>query len=121
MMRKPAIVVVLLCVCMTGAGAPLTGGQVVTVRVSPMMARQPASLRIVAMVEPDERNRTLEISAQSAGYATGSQMQLDGLQAKRMWETEFRDVPQGSYDVIATVIGTGGRRATASRVVVIMP
>jgi hypothetical protein len=35
-------------------------------------------------------------------------------------ETEFRDIPQGNYDVTATVIGTGGRRATASRVVVVM-
>jgi hypothetical protein len=68
MMRKPAIVVVLLCACMTVAGTPLTGGQVVTIRVSPVMARQPASLKIVATVEPDERNRTREITAQSARY-----------------------------------------------------
>jgi len=121
MMRKPAIVVVLLCACMTAAGTPLVGGQVVTIRVSPVMARQPASLSIVTTVEPDARNRTLEITAQSAGYATSSQMQLDGLSAQRVWDTLFRDVPQGDYDVTATVIGTDGRRATASRVVVIMP
>ena len=120
MTRKPAIVFVVLCACMT-AGTPLPGGQVVTIRVSPAMARQPASIKIIATVEPDSRNRTLEITAQSARYATGSQMQLDGLQAQRVWEIQFRDVPQGDYDVVATVIGTGGRRATASRVVVVMP
>jgi hypothetical protein len=121
MMRKPAIVVVLLCACMMTTGTPLTGGQVVTIRVSPVMARQPASLRIVATIEPDDGNRALEITAQSAGFATSSQMQLDGRNAQRVWETLFRDVPQGDYDVSATVIGVGGRRATASRVVVIMP
>jgi hypothetical protein len=47
-------------------------------------------------------------------------MQLEGINAARVLETEFRDIPQGNYDVTATVIGTGGRRATASRVVVVM-
>jgi hypothetical protein len=120
-MRKPGIVVVLLCACMAAAETPLTGGQILNIRVSPSVARQPASLKIVAMIEPDERNRTLEIKAESAGYATASRMQLDGLKAHRLWETEFRDVPHGTYDVTATVIGTEGRRATASRVVVFMP
>lgn len=119
-MRKPAIVFVLLCACMT-LGTPLPGAQVVTIRVSPAMARQPASIKIIATVEPDSRNRTLEISAESAGYATARQMQLEGANAQRVFETELRDIPQGDYDVVATVIGTAGRRATASRVVVVMP
>ena len=121
MMRKPAIVVVLLCACMTATGTPLTGSQVVSIRVSPAMVRQPASITIIATVEPDERNRTLEITAESTGYATSSQTQLDGVRAQRVWDTQFRDVPRGDYNVVATVIGTDGRRATASRVVVIMP
>ena len=119
-MRRPALVTILLCACVSAAGTPLAGGQTVTIRVSPVMVRQPASIRITAIVEPDERNRTLAIVAESAGYATGHQMQLDGIDAPRIWETEFRGVPEGDYDVTATVIGTGGRRATASRVVVVM-
>src|SRR5262245_32487893 len=121
MMRKPAIVVVLLCACMTAIGSSLTGGQLVTIRVTPAMARQPASVRIVATVEPDERNRTLAITFESAGYTTASEMQLDGANARRVWETQIRDVPHGDYNVTATVTGTDGRRARASRVVVIMP
>src|SRR5262245_3135825 len=120
MMRRPAIVVVLLCVCISAAGTPLAGDQAVAIRVLPVMARQPASIKIIATVEPDQRNRTLAISAESAGYATTSEVQLEGLNAKRIFETEFRDIPQGDYDVTATVIGTDGRKATASRVVVVM-
>jgi hypothetical protein len=120
MMRRPAVVVVLLCACVSATGTPLAGGQAVTIRVSPAMVRQPAAIRIVTTIEPDERNRTLAITAASAGYSTASQMQLEGIDAPRVWETEFRDIPQGNYDVTATVIGTGGRRATASRVVVVM-
>jgi hypothetical protein len=119
MMRKPAVMV-LLCACVSVAGTPLAGNQAVTIRVSPVMVRQPASIRITATLEPDERNRTLAISAESAGYATAHQIQLEGINAPRVVETEFRDIPQGDYDVTATVIGTDGRRATASRVVVVM-
>jgi hypothetical protein len=120
MMRRPALVVALLCACVSAAGTPVTGGQAVTIRVTPVMVRQPASIRITATIEPDDRNRTLAIAAESAGYATGHQIQLEGINAPRVLETEFRDIPQGNYDVTATVIGTGGRRATASRVVVVM-
>ena len=71
MMRRPALVVALLCACVSAAGTPVTGGQAVTIRVTPVMVRQPASIRITATIEPDDRNRTLAIAAESAGYATG--------------------------------------------------
>ena len=66
-MRKPGLGMALRCACMAAAETSLTGGQTLTIRVSPAMAREPASLRISAVVEPDERNRTLEIKAESAG------------------------------------------------------
>jgi hypothetical protein len=106
---------------MAAAETLVTGGQILSIRVSPAMARQPAVVRIVAMVEPDARNRLLEFRVESAGYASASRMQLDGRNAQRQWETELRDVPHGTYDVTATVIGADGPRATASRVLVIMP
>jgi hypothetical protein len=120
-MRQSAVVGVLLCACMAGAETRLAGGQILNIRVSPAMAREPAVVTIVAMVEPDERNRVLEFKVESAGYETASRMQLDGLKARRMWETQLRDVPHGTYEVTATVIGAEGPRATASRVMVIMP
>jgi len=120
-MRQSAVVGVLLCACMAGAETRLAGGQILNIRVSPAMAREPAVVTIVAMVEPDERNRVLEFKVESAGYETASCMQLDGLNARRMWETQLRDVPHGTYEVTATVIGAEGPRATASRVMVIMP
>jgi len=120
MIRRRAIVVALLGACISAAGTPLAGGQAITVRVSPVMMRQPASIRITATVEPDERNRTLAISAESVGYATAHQIQLEGINAPRVLETEFRDIPQGNYDVTATVVGTGRRRVTASRIVIVM-
>ena len=119
-MRRAAVVVVLLSACLSATGTPLAGGQAVSIRVSPVMARQPASIRIVTTVERDERNRELAITAEAAEYATTSEMQLEGVNAQRVSTTEFRDIPEGKYDVTATVIGTGGRRATASSVVVVM-
>ena len=120
-MRRLVVVGVLLFACLAGTETRLTGGQILNIRVSPAMAREPAAVKIVAMVEPDERNRVLEFKVESAGYATASRMELDGLKARRTWETELRDVPHGTYEVTATVIGAEGPRATASRVMVIVP
>jgi hypothetical protein len=45
---------------------------------------------------------------------------LDGINARRVWEIEIRGVPHGEYEVTATIIGSAGSRATASRAAVVM-
>ena len=120
MMRKIATLGFVFCACLLAWEAPSTGTEMVALRVSPAMAREPASLRIGATIEPDERNRALEFAVRSSGYTTSSEVPLDGINARRVWETEIRDVPHGEYDVTATIIGTGGRRGTASRVAVVV-
>ena len=118
---RPAITAVLVCSSIAAATAALSADPMLTLRVSPTMAREPASLKIVAIVPADDRNRGLEIIAESAGYTRSSHIQLDGSDAQRVWDIEFRDVPHGNYDVIGVLTGTDGRRAIVSRVVVVMP
>ena len=118
-MWRPVLTAVLLCVA---TGTPrLNADPLLTLRVSPTIAREPASLKIVAIVPTDDRNRGLEIIAQSEGYVRRSHIQLDGRDAQRVWDIEFRGVPQGDYDVIGVLTGTDGRRAIVTRVVVIIP
>ena len=99
---------------------PLDAGEPLTVRVSPAVAAEPAVLKVVAVVELDDRNRFLEITAQSDNYLRRSQIQIEGQDAPRVWDVEFRDVPRGQYQVTATLTGTGGRRAAVSRVVMVV-
>jgi hypothetical protein len=119
-MRR-ALITALLCSCVAAAKPALNADAILTLRVSPTMAREPASLKIVAVVAADDRNRGLEIIAESNGYMRSSHIQLDGRDAQRAWDVEFRDVPKGNYDVVGILTGTDGRRATVSRLVVIMP
>jgi hypothetical protein len=119
-MRR-TLTTVLLCSCVATVRPALSADPILTLHVSPTMAREPASLKIVAIVAADDRNRGLEIIADSKGYMRSSHIQLDGRDAQRVWDVEFRDVPQGNYDIIGVLSGTDGRRATVSRVVVVMP
>lgn len=119
-MGKRAAIAVLVCVWLIGAARPINGREVLNVRVSPAITFEPAVLRIVAEIEADARNRTLEIAAQSEGYTRSSQVQVDGLDAQRVWDFEFRDLPRGNYEVTGVLTGTGGRRAVVTRLVVVV-
>ena len=119
-MGTRATMALFLCGCLVGAVMPLDGGQALTVRVSPAVAAEPAVLKVIAVVEADDRNRSLEITAQSDGYLRRSQIQLEGQDAQRAWDVEFRDVPRGNYQVTAILTGIGGRRAAVTRVVMVV-
>ena len=119
-MGQRATTALFLCGSLVGAVMPLDGGQPLTVRVTPAVAAEPAVLRVVAVVEADDRNRGLEITAQSDGYLRSSQIELEGHDAQRVWDFEFRDVPRGNYQVTAILTGTGGRRAAVTRVVMVV-
>ena len=95
-MLKPPTIAIVLCACLAGAAARLDGSQALAVRVTPTMAREPASVKVLAVIEADDRNRSLEIIARSSDYFRSSQIQLDGHDTQRVWEIEFRDVPQGT-------------------------
>jgi hypothetical protein len=119
---RPALMAVLFSSCIAAATPALSADPILTLRVWPTMAREPASLKIVAIVPADDRNRGLEIIADSSeGYLRSSHIQLDGRDAQHVWDVEFRDVPRGRYEVIGVLTGTDGRRATVMRVVVVMP
>jgi hypothetical protein len=86
-----------------GAGEPMT------LSVSPAVAFAPATLIVRAKIEADARNRTVEIVAESPAFYRSSEIQLDGDRAPRTNTFEFRSMPPGTYDVRATLRGSGGQ------------
>ena len=116
-MRR-ALITALLCSSVAAVPPPLSADPILTLRVSPTMAREPG---LSPSLPPTTGIRGLEITAESNGYMRSSHIQLDGRDAQRVWDIEFRDVPKGNYDVVGILTGTDGRRATVSRLVVIMP
>jgi hypothetical protein len=120
-MRRTALTAALVVSYIAAVTPAVNADANLTLRVSPTIAREPASLRIVAIVPADDRNRDLEIAAESEGYVRSSHIQLEGREAQRVWNIEFRDVPRGDYNIIGVLTGTDGRRAMVTRVVVVMP
>ena len=102
--------------------APSVGGsQRVAIRVSPVVAMEPAALTIRATVEPSDENRKLSVTLDSDGYSTSSDIPLEGRNSARMSVLEIRDVPSGLYEIRAVLSGTSGPIASTLQIVKIQP
>ncbi len=103
----------LLGVLMLASTLPLGAGERLTMKVSPAVAFAPANLMVRAMVVADADNRAVEVIAESADFYRSSMTQLEGDQAARINQCEFRSLPPGTYQVRANLFGSNGQpRAT---------
>jgi hypothetical protein len=96
---------------------PLDGGQPLMLQVSPLMAAAPAFISVRAVVEANDDNRALEIVAQSSEFFRSSRIDLEGRAAPPLSVVQYPNLPPGTYDVTAVLIGTQGQRAAVTRVV----
>src|SRR5262245_639351 len=104
------------------AGTPqLKGGERIAVRVSPVVAMEPAFLTIRASVEPSDDNRKLTVTVESDEYSSASDIPLEGRNAARLNVVEVRDVPSGLYEVRAVLSGARGPLAETMQLVKIQP
>ena len=100
----------------------VNGNQRVAIRVSPVVAMEPAALTIRATVEPSDENRKLSVTLDSnGGYSTSSDIPLEGRNSARLNVVELRDVPSGLYEVRAVLMGSTGPLAATLQVVKIQP
>jgi hypothetical protein len=88
---------------------PAGAGERITLKVSPAVAFAPANLVVRATIECDADNRAVQISAESPDFYRSSEIQLEGERAARTNMFEFRSLPPGTYEVRATLLGTGGQ------------
>ena len=94
---------ILLTGLLAGSNHIIAGQDEVTLAVRPpvLVARGEAQLKI--LVERDTRNRTLTWEVDGPAYYRSSRVELDGSSAPRSWFFFVRDLPEGEYDVRATV------------------
>jgi hypothetical protein len=81
----------------------------IEVSVSPVYGFEPVTLVVAVATASHADNRILRVVAESAGFVTSSDRQLEGTSSPRMARFEFRSVPAGAYDVRATLIGSNGK------------
>jgi hypothetical protein len=94
---------------------PVSGGDRVTMTVTPAQAFAPSPLRVRVRIEPDTENRSLTVTADSGDFYRSSEIPLEGDRAPKTIELEFRGVPEGEYDIISVVKDSTGRPRSIAR------
>jgi hypothetical protein len=120
-MKKLALLAAASCTSLLVATGTTDGTQPLTLQVTPTTAPAPAFVRVRAVIEGSDDNRALEITAQSADYFRRSSVDLEGRLAPPLAVFEYANLPPGLYDITAVLVGTGGKRATVSRRVYVVP
>ena len=104
-----------LCGMCVAVALPVSGGERMTMTVTPAAALAPSPLRVRVRIEPSDENRSLMVSADSGEFYRSSEIQLNGERAPKTIEVEFREVPEGAYDIVAIVKDSVGHQRLAAR------
>jgi hypothetical protein len=100
----PALLFGLMMLASRSLGAE--GGLTVT---APTLMLSPGHLVIQTGVEPDAENRGIQVIAESPDFYRSSEIELSGARAPRTNTFEFKDLPNGSYEIRATLLGSDGQ------------
>jgi hypothetical protein len=116
-MTRLTIIAATIGLCLLGGGRTVDSAQSLSLEVSPTVAPGPAFVRVRALVEPNEDNRSLEIVAQSTEFYRSSHIDLDGSNSPRVAVVEYPRLPPGRYEITGILVGAAGKRATAMKLV----
>jgi hypothetical protein len=111
-MRVPILLSALLASTTINA----SGGEQLSLAVTPAQSFAPSNLNIRARVVPHSDNRALTVVAESAEFYRSSEVSLEGERAPATLMFEFRGVPGGDYLVSGVLTDhLGRRRAVAAK------
>src|SRR5580700_4227215 len=77
---------------------------------APTVMLAPGHLVVQTVVEPDSANRAIQVITESPDMYQSSEVQLDGNTAPRRHTFEFKDLPGGSYEIHAMLLGADGQQ-----------
>jgi hypothetical protein len=77
---------------------------------APTVMLAPGHLVVQTVVEPDPANRAIQVIAESPDTYRSSEIQLAGDTAARKNTFEFKDLPSGTYEIQAMLLGPGGQQ-----------
>jgi hypothetical protein len=77
---------------------------------APTVMLAPGHLVVQTVVEPDPANRAIQVTAESPDSYHSSEVQLDGNAAPRRNTFEFKDLPSGTYEIHAVLVGSNGQQ-----------
>jgi hypothetical protein len=77
---------------------------------APTVMLAPGHLVVQTVVEPDPANRAIQVVAESPDSYRSSEVQLAGSAAPRRNTFEFKDMPSGTYEIHAVLLGSNGQQ-----------
>lgn len=92
----------------------------VGIQISGHYFSEPATVRLVVTVEPDQANRTLRIEADGDRLFRSTEVSLEGLSEKRLHAVEFKNLPAGAYEIRAEVLSATEVRAMATDALMVL-
>ena len=105
---------ILLIGCMAGSSQMIAADKLISIAVNPTVTVSRGTAQLRVLVERNDRNRILIWEVDGPNYYRSSQIELEGASAPRSWFFFVRDLPEGDYDIRATV-----KRADSSESVAI--
>jgi hypothetical protein len=92
------------------ATAEVKQGDPLTLQITPRFSNAPAIVRSRVRVVPNTENRVLRLSVDSERYYRSSDIYLDGDLAAESHFLDWKSLPAGRYEFVATVMGPTGPR-----------
>ena len=102
-----------LLLLLTPTAPVLQGAQPLTLSVTPSYAFAPATVQVRVRLDPSADNRALEIVADSSEFYRSSLVQLEGERAPRVISLDFRNLPEGAYEIRSVLFDSMGRERAA--------
>jgi hypothetical protein len=90
-------------VILSAGAVTLEGRDVVEIRLRGRYYSEPATVRVLVAVEPDDANRTLVVEADGERLFRSSEVTLEGDRDQRVHTVEFKNLPAGEYVLRAEV------------------
>lgn len=106
-------------VLLAGGAAPGNAREVVEIVLHGRYFSEPATVRFMVAVEPDQDNRTLRVEADSADLFRASELTLNGADEKRLHTIMFKNLPAGYYTLRAQVLSSSEVLGTAMNELVV--
>ena len=98
---------------------PADTNQLVEIRLCGYYFPEPATVRMTVAVEPQEQNRTLRIEADGDTMYRATEVDLAGVDEKRLHLIEFKNLSAGSYTLRAEVLSANDVLGQATQELVV--
>ena len=118
MTRRIALAALAMALLTTGMS--VTAGERVEIRLRGHYYAEPATVRVIVAVEPDDHNRTLRLAADGDSMFRSSEVPLAGSDDKRLHTIEFKNLAAGSYTLTAEVLSGNAVLAMDEQELIVM-